>query len=513
MLAPSPSNRLASEAFMSHAPIRLLHDVWREVSRHLEIGESVEALFPRIAEHLPADWCVLRTVAPDRSRLDTIGSGGEAAAALLPARTEVPVGLRAALGSFLDDGQVGWWNLRDRDPVREILAPLGGSVLAGPLRQADRVVGVLVLGGAGDLSGGRGVVGALLEPFSTALANDHRLHELARLREAAEADRRALLTKLQRQDVSEAIVGAEAGLRPVLERVDQVARTDAPVLILGETGSGKEVVARAIHMRSRRAQGPFLRLNCGAIPAELVDSELFGHERGSFTGAVATRKGWFERADGGTLFLDELGELPAAAQVRLLRVLQDGTFQRVGGQQVLTVDVRIVAATHRDLPSLVRTGSFREDLWYRISVFPIPLPPLRERRQDIPALVRHFAESAGTRLHGVPIVPTQSDVEILQSYGWPGNVRELAAVIERAAILGDGKRLEVGAAIGVFPGERPAPQPPGGQTGKDEILAALDRCHGRIEGPFGAAQALGVNPHTLRSRMRKLGIEWSTYRR
>src|SRR5262249_330570 len=198
---------------------------------------------------------------------------------------------------------------------------------------------------------------------------DRRLHELARLREAAEADRRALLSRLQRQDVSDAIIGAESGLRTVMERIEQVARTDAPVLILGETGSGKEVAARAIHTRSRRADGPFLRVNCGAIPTDLVDSELFGHERGSFTGAVSSRKGWFERADGGTLCLDEVGELPAAAQVRLLRVLQDGTFQRVGGQQVLTVDVRIVAATHRDLRAHVRAGSFREDLWYRISVF------------------------------------------------------------------------------------------------------------------------------------------------
>ena len=183
-----------------------------------------------------------------------------------------------------------------------------------------------------------------------------------------------------------------------MEQVQLVAPSDTPVLILGETGSGKEVVARAIHSRSRRASGPFLRINCGAISPDLVDSELFGHERGSFTGAVAERKGWFERADCGTLFLDECGELPLPAQVRLLRVLQDGTFQRVGGERPMHVDVRVVAATHRDLPAMVASGQFREDLWYRIAVFPVRLPPLRERLTDIPALATHFALRAAKRL-------------------------------------------------------------------------------------------------------------------
>ncbi len=190
---------------------------------------------------------------------------------------------------------------------------------------------------------------ALLEPFSAALENDRRLHELATLREAAEAERRSLLTRIGRQEISEEIVGAESGLKLVMERVALVAQSDVPVLILGETGTGKEVVSRAIHSRSIRGAGPFIRVNCGAIPPELIDSQLFGHEKGSFTGAAETRKGWFERADGGTLFLDEIGELPLAAQVRLLRVLQDGLVERVGGEQPMHVDVRIVAATHREL--------------------------------------------------------------------------------------------------------------------------------------------------------------------
>jgi hydrogenase-4 transcriptional activator len=332
-------------------------------------------------------------------------------------------------------------------------------------------------------------------------------------------------------DMSEFVIGESAGLKHVMERVEQVAPTDAPVLVLGETGSGKEVIARAVHSRSRRANGPVVRVNCGAIAPELVDSELFGHERGAFTGAAGTRKGWFERADGGTLFLDEIGELPRAAQVRLLRVLQDGALERVGGQDTIRVDVRIVAATHRELETMVREGTFREDLWYRLSVFPIRLPALRDRTEDIPALAAHFVERAGKRLGGPGLAPTSSDIELLRGYWWPGNVRELAAVIERATILGNGKRLELAAALGA-PVVRPPSRAPaadatqlpanGGREAPEivtldeataaHIRRALAARGGRIEGPFGAARLLGVNPHTLRARMRKLGIEWSQFR-
>ena len=250
----------------------------------------------------------------------------------------------------------------------------------------------------------------LLEPFSVALENDRRLREMEALREAAEADKRSLLTRLGRRQLADTIVGAEAGLGAVMERVELVARSDAPVLIFGETGTGKELIARAIHGRSNRSAGPFHRVNCGAIPPELIDSQLFGHEQGAFTGAVEMRRGWFERADGGTLFLDEIGELPLAAQVRLLRILQDGQLERVGGQKAIHVDVRIVAATHCDLAGMVTEGRFREDLWYRIAVFPMFLPPLRERRDDIPALAQHLAERAATRF-GLPLAsPSAEDV-------------------------------------------------------------------------------------------------------
>jgi transcriptional regulator with GAF, ATPase, and Fis domain len=372
------------------------------------------------------------------------------------------------------------------------------------------------------------LVRLLLEPFSAAMENDHRLHEMAALREAAEADKRSLLTRLGRKALADTVVGADSGLRMVMDRVELVARSDVPVLIIGETGTGKELVARLIHNRSPRASGPFIRVNCGAIPTELIDSQLFGHERGAFTGAVEARQGWFERADGGTLLLDELGELPLAAQVRLLRILQDGWLERVGGHSPTHVDVRIVAATHRDLAAMVTEGKFREDLWYRIAVFPIHLPPLRERQQDIASLAAHLAERAATRF-GLPLaMPSPQDIALLQGYPWPGNIRELAAVIDRAAILGNGRRLEVTTALGV--GRVPAaasaaPEPlrpaepdsrprilPLDEAMKRHIESALGATHGRIEGPYGAARALQINPHTLRARMRKLHIDWTQFR-
>jgi transcriptional regulator with GAF, ATPase, and Fis domain len=327
--------------------------------------------------------------------------------------------------------------------------------------------------------------------------------------------------------LGEQVIGAERGLQQVFERIDLVARSDAPVLLLGETGSGKEVVARAVHRGSPRASGPFVRVNCGAIPAELIDSQLFGHEKGSFTGATERRSGWFERADGGTLLLDEVAELSPAAQVRLLRVLQDGSLERVGGQASMHVDCRIIAATHRDLPAMVQAGAFREDLWYRLSVFPIVIPPLRERTEDIPALAAHFARRAAQRFGLAECRPSAADLAALTAYPWPGNVRELAAVIDRAALLGEGKHLAVDVALGLGSqalsraqdpndsprsGARNVPIKSLAEAIRTHIERALASTAGRIEGPGGAADLLDINPHTLRSKMRKLGLDWQRFR-
>jgi len=306
-----------------------------------------------------------------------------------------------------------------------------------------------------------------------------------------------------------------------------VAKSDVPVLIFGETGSGKEVIARAFHNNSRRKDGPFIRVNCGAIPPELIDSQLFGHERGAFTGAVESRKGWFERADCGTLFLDEVAELPLPAQVRFLRILQDGWLERVGGKYPLKVDVRIVLATHRDLASMVGRGQFRDDLWYRIATFPVFLPPLRERLEDLKELADHFARRSAIRF-GLPVLlPSEQDIEMLAAYPWPGNIRELGAVIDRAALIGNGNQLEVSKALGWS--ERIDPnhnevraeaehfQTPREICSLDEamkkhIILALEKTQGKIEGAGGAGALLKINPHTLRARMRKLGIHWAEYR-
>ena len=508
-------------------------DIWREACRHIEIHDSTRTITGILASYLPLGQLLVRRIDRQRLCLDTVAVGVPSPDYLLPeARTQCGEDQLKEILAWCVKGKI----LRGRTDssasrLLAALVPQGitAEVLVGPLGSPKDPAGVLILIAQPretfDASHD-GLVEALLEPFSTALENDQRLREMAAMRAAAEADKQSLLKRLGRKELTDTIIGGNSGLHHVIERVGLVARSDAPVLILGETGTGKEVIARMIHTQSGRASGPFLRVNCGAIPSELIDSQLFGHERGAFTGAVESRQGWFERADVGTLLLDEVGELPLAAQVRLLRILQDGWMERVGGHEPVHVNVRIVAATHRDLAAMVADGQFREDLWYRIAVFPIRLPPLRERPEDIPELARHFAERAATRfvLPSVPLAP--EDIHLLVSYAWPGNIRELAAVIDRAAILGNGKRLEVAQALGATVTPAAASQTgaaTGGPSRPAEILSldeamkrhiesALAATRGQIEGRRGTAALLKINPHTLRARMRKLRIDWAKYR-
>jgi hydrogenase-4 transcriptional activator len=512
---------------------RSLLEAWREASRHLAISENARQLAPLVARHVPSAGLILRRADAGSRSLETVATVG-CEEIQIPARDRTfwstAQWTRAdawskSKGFLLSAGR--------RSAEANLLLPpwVVGAVAVCALRQESEFSGVAIVLAQKEQPFHplqEEILRAFSEPLAAAMENDRRHHELVSLREAAEADRRSLLSRMGRDDKQETIVGTGSGLRHVMERVHLVAQSDLPVLILGETGTGKEVVSRAIHSRSMRKEKPFIRVNCGAIPPELMDSQLFGHEKGSFTGASEARKGWFERADGGTLFLDEIGELPLQAQVRLLRVLQDGLIDRVGSESSNRVDVRIVAATHRDLASMVKGGAFREDLWYRINVFPILLPRLSERPEDIPALARHFAERAARRF-GLPHVePSPADLQRLMRYHWPGNIRELGAVIDRAAILGDGRTLDVQTALGPMDLNALPSQPASVQSDhetprslviirldqhiKQHIEHALLATRGKIEGKRGAAELLGVNPHTLRSRMRKLNIPWGTYR-
>jgi formate hydrogenlyase transcriptional activator len=310
----------------------------------------------------------------------------------------------------------------------------------------------------------------------------------------------------------EQVIGSSPALEAVLEQVERVAPTDSTVIIQGETGTGKELIAHAIHNLSLRCGRPFVRLNCAAIPLDLLESELFGHEKGAFTGAIAQKIGRFELADKGTLFLDEVGDIPPALQPKLLRVLQEQEFERLGSARTHQVDVRLVAATNRDLTEMVNRGEFRNDLYYRLNVFPVLLPPLRDRREDIPALVLHFVEAFGRRMdREIELIPPET-MSALSSYGWPGNIRELQNLIERAVILSNDGVLPnplpaVGTrGIAVASPTSAAPVTTLRESERILILRTLEGVSWVIGGPKGAAAKLGLKRTTLIHRMQKLGI-------
>ena len=343
------------------------------------------------------------------------------------------------------------------------------------------------------------------------LARDHSetmVGDVDRATAELAADRLSWNEEDRTEHVFEGIVGRSGTLQHVLRQVEVVAPTDSGVLVLGETGTGKELIARAIHNLSARRDRPFIKLNCAAIPSGLLESELFGHERGAFTGAIMRKAGRFEVADKGTLFLDEVGDIPLELQPKLLRVLQEHEFERLGSTRTQQVDVRVVAATHRDLKQMVAEGTFRDDLYYRLHVFPLPVPPLRERREDIPLLVRHFVDEYARRMNRrIETIPPQA-VEAFRSYSWPGNVRELQNFIERAVILSPGSVLR--APIADL--KSPAVHTPKSELStleemeREHVQRALRASNWMIGGPNGAAARLGMKRTTLAYRIRKLNI-------
>jgi transcriptional regulator with PAS, ATPase and Fis domain len=363
----------------------------------------------------------------------------------------------------------------------------------------------------GDLS----FVGAVMD--ITAMKN--AFEEIQILRDQLYKENLALREEIDIARMFEEIVGSSPALQAVLSRVAKVAPTDSTVLITGETGTGKELIARAIHKRSQRSSRAFVSVNCAAIPRDLIASELFGHEKGAFTGAAQRRLGRFESADGGTIFLDEVGELPAETQIALLRVLQEREIQRVGGNESLKTDVRVVAATNRDLQAAISDGKLRDDLFYRLNVFPIEVPALRERKEDIPLLVEYFAgryaTQAGKKITGI----SKRSMELLQSYKWPGNIRELQNVIERSVIISDSKDLSIDESwlVGRSPAGADTATQPFSETllahEKEMIESALAESKGRVSGPRGAAAKLGIPQSTLDSKIKTLKIDKQRFRK
>ncbi|QKG57880.1 sigma 54-interacting transcriptional regulator [Hymenobacter sp. BRD128] len=373
-------------------------------------------------------------------------------------------------------------------------------------------------------------VQALVPQIALALENLFAFEQIEELKAQVEQERTYLIDEINTDRPADGLVGTSPALQQVRQRIAQVAGTDATVLITGETGTGKEVVARALHQASPRHGRALVKINCAALPAQLIESELFGHEKGAYTGAVERRIGKFELANGGTIFLDEVGELPLDLQAKLLRVLQEKEFERLGGNRVLTTDARVLAATNRVLEDEVRAGRFRADLYYRLNVFPIQLVPLRERPQDIAPLVQHYLASLSKRLARPPRAIRPADMAALLAYAWPGNIRELEHVLEQAIIVSQGQWLEFGG-FAAGPVAQALPPGPGlaiellaspaaevhyeageapiktlREQERDHILAALRRTGGRVSGTQGAASLLDINPKTLEARMKKLGI-------
>ncbi len=493
----------------------------------LEIEEGLRACVEYVSRHIPADVIYLERYERDLGAIQLLARAtpdcGEKMDGLIPlpeeAREKMDQLTRAFKSGKLPPVLI--FNKPEEEPIPWTIQQARGdplsSVMSLLLFLDDQLVGFFCLLAKGNdryNDEHADLFATLREPLFVAMSNTLKHREVLKLKNLLADDNRYLHGELRRLSGDE-IVGANYGLRDVMMKVQQVAPIDSPVLLLGETGVGKDVIANAIHQSSPRRDKSFIRVNCGAIPETLIDSELFGHEKGAFTGALSQKRGLFERADKGTILLDEIGDLPLQAQVRLLRVLQNSEIERVGGTEIIKLDIRVIAATHRNLEAMVNEDIFREDLWFRLNVFPIWIPPLRERRSDIPSLLQHFINLKARELK-LPAIPTLSRVSFdnLMDYNWPGNVREIQNIVERALIINPKGPLTF---------EHLNLKPPVNSSEEQEqkteaetlndvtsrhIKSVLSITNGKINGPDGAAVLLGINPNTLRHRMNKLGIEF-----
>ena len=486
-----------------------------------------ESLFEKVAENLRAvvsfDRASIALFDPKRDVLTVVALAGP-----LPSKHVFPVGTEtprtdSPLRQVVDERRpLLCPNLETRRRLRDedrLLEEGIRSYMAVPLVVGGRVIGTLNVGSRSERQWEEDVriVSEIANQVALAIENMLAYEEIGKLKACLEQENRFLQEEIETQR-SDEIVGESPAIKDLLEQVELVARTDASVLILGESGTGKELVAREIHKRSRRSHGPMIKVNCASVPRELYESEFFGHAKGAFTGATRDRSGRFELADGGTLFLDEVGEIPLELQSKLLRVLQDGQFERVGGESTRTVDVRIVAATNRDLRSEVGQGRFREDLFYRLNVFPIDVGPLRDRKEDIPLLATRFLEMACRRMNRAPCSLSEENLQQLQSYDWPGNVRELQNGIERALILSrSGSPVIEAPTLRDSKSRTTASESRSAveirtyedlkRLEKETVSAALEKANGKVHGAGGAAELMGVKPSTLFSRIKAMGIE------
>jgi transcriptional regulator with GAF, ATPase, and Fis domain len=494
-----------------------------QICSSLDIEIAMWRCIQFLKDFMPADEMYLHLYESGLEAFRTIAGATAAEGRKMDRITPLPQEVRTRVAEFTGMGVV---NQPELEPSFQFMLQYYGrpdtSALIRLLEVEGKKLGALVL-----LAQGRDrfsdkharLFSLLNEPFSIAVSNTLKHQEILRLKDLLADDNRYLHRELLRLSGDE-IVGADFGLQGVMAMVREVASLGSPVLLLGETGVGKDVVANAIHYSSPRKDGPFVKVNCGAIPETLLDSELFGHEKGAFTGAISQRRGRFERANGGTIFLDEVAELPPQAQVRMLRVLQYKEIERVGGTDSISVDIRLIAATNRNLEEMVKAKQFREDLWFRLNVFPIRVPSLRERKGDIPALVHHFIKRKSLELR-LPAPPPLAPgvIDRLVAYQWPGNVRELENVIERALILSKGQPLSFddlaegkpknASQIHVGPQDAPLKLD---EVTSQHIRRVLEMTKGKVHGKGGAAEVLGINPSTLRNRMNQLGIPYGRRR-
>jgi formate hydrogenlyase transcriptional activator len=500
--------------------LRLLLDLNNTLARSLDLRELLRAVSSNVRRAMRCDYTSVILPEPDGDRLriyarDFSELPEPMAEELVVPRVGTPAGIVLETGKALvmDAEELGRF-----DPKINPTLALGlKSACFLPLIARERPLGTLNVGRFPERAFTQDDIDFLRQVASqVALATDHALdyYRVAESRQRLAEERVYLNEQIRSEQNFEEIVGSSAALKNVLKQVSIVAPTDSTVLILGETGTGKELIARAIHNISTRRDHTFVKVNCAAIPLGLLESELFGHEKGAFTGAIARKTGRFELAHQGTLFLDEVGDIPPELQPKLLRVLQEQEFERLGSTHTIKVDVRLVAATSRNLPAMVDQREFRGDLYYRLNIFPLVVPPLRERSDDIPPLVEYFVARFAERLGRKVSRVDRRTMELLQAYHWPGNIRELQNVIERSVILAEGDTLQIDASI--FGTARPRRTPASGdvlrQGEKESIESALAETGGRVAGPHGAAARLRVPASTLESKIRALKIDKFKFR-